>query len=76
MKNSSDTVGNVTRDLRACNALPQPTGPLRAPGINRGTRYKNYLSLREYKKMDLKKKIPWGFEDPILLKKGRSGGIL
>ena len=25
-------------------------------GINRGTRYENYLSLRDYTKMDLKKK--------------------
>ena len=25
-------------------------------GINRGTRYKNYLSLRDYTKMDLEKK--------------------
>jgi len=25
MKNSSDTIGNRTRDLPACSALPQPT---------------------------------------------------
>jgi len=31
MKNSSDTIGNGTRDLPACSAVPQPTVPLRAP---------------------------------------------
>ena len=25
MKNSSDTIGNRTRDLSACSAVPQPT---------------------------------------------------
>ena len=29
MKNSSDTIGNRTRDLPACSAVPQPTGPPR-----------------------------------------------
>jgi len=27
MKNSSDTIGNRTRDLLACSAVPQPTAP-------------------------------------------------
>ena len=27
MKNSSDTIGNRTRDLPACSAVPQPTEP-------------------------------------------------
>ena len=27
MKNSSDTIGNQSRDLPACSALPQPTAP-------------------------------------------------
>ena len=27
MKNFSDTVGNRTRDLPACSAVPQPTAP-------------------------------------------------
>jgi len=31
MKNSSDTIGNRTRDLLACSAVPQPTVPPRAP---------------------------------------------
>ena len=31
MKNSIDTIGNRTRDLPACNAMPQPTAPPRAP---------------------------------------------
>jgi len=31
MKNSNDNIGNRTRDLPACSAVPQPTEPLRAP---------------------------------------------
>ena len=30
-KNSNDTIGNRTRDLPPCSALPQPTAPPRAP---------------------------------------------
>ena len=30
MKNSDGTIGNRTRDLPACSAVPQPTAPLRA----------------------------------------------
>ena len=30
-KKSTDTIGNRTRDLPACNAVPQPTAPPRAP---------------------------------------------
>ena len=31
MKYSSDTIGNRTRDLPTCSAVPQPTAPPRAP---------------------------------------------
>ena len=31
MKNSNDTIGNRTRDLPACSAVPQPTAPPRSP---------------------------------------------
>jgi hypothetical protein len=34
MKNSSETIGNRTRDLTACSALLQPTAPPRAPSDN------------------------------------------
>jgi hypothetical protein len=27
MKNSNDTIGNRTRDLPVCTAVPQPTAP-------------------------------------------------
>jgi len=30
MKNSNDTIGNRTRDLPACSAVPQPTATPRA----------------------------------------------
>jgi glutamine amidotransferase PdxT len=35
MKNSNDTIGNRTRDLPACSAVPQPTAPPRAPVIEK-----------------------------------------
>ena len=31
MKNSNDTIGNRTRDIPACSAVPEPTAPPRAP---------------------------------------------
>jgi len=31
MKNPSDPIGNKTRDLSACSAVPQPTSPPRTP---------------------------------------------
>ena len=33
MKNSNNTIGNRTRDLPACSAVPQPTAPPRVPGV-------------------------------------------
>jgi hypothetical protein len=33
MKISSDTIGNRTRDLPACTAVPQPTAPPRTPDL-------------------------------------------
>ena len=47
MKNSSDTIGNRTRDLPNCGAVPQPTAPLRAPFTVTYLK-KNYVS-RVYK---------------------------
>jgi hypothetical protein len=31
MKNSNDIIGNRSRDLPSCSAVPQPTAPPRAP---------------------------------------------
>jgi hypothetical protein len=31
IKKSNETIGNGTRDLPACSAVPQPTAPPRAP---------------------------------------------
>jgi len=39
MKNSSDTIGNQTRDLATCSAVPQPTAPPRTPKMQRYTVY-------------------------------------
>ena len=33
LKNSSDFIGNRTRDVPGCSAVPQPTAPPRTPGI-------------------------------------------
>ena len=33
MKNSSDNIGNGTRDLSTCSAVPQPTAPPRPGGV-------------------------------------------
>ena len=35
MKNSSDTIGNLTRDLPACSAVPQPTALPRVPNVGK-----------------------------------------
>ena len=35
MKNSNDTIGNRTRDLLTCSAVPQPTAPPRSPGVGK-----------------------------------------
>jgi hypothetical protein len=32
-KNYNETIGNQTRDLLVCNAVPQPNAPPRAPNI-------------------------------------------
>jgi len=32
-KNSNGTIGNRTRDLPACSAVPQPTAPPRVPSV-------------------------------------------
>jgi len=34
MKNSNNTIGNQTRDLSVCTAVPQPTAPLHVPNCN------------------------------------------
>ena len=33
MKNSNDTIGNRTRDLLTCSAVPQPTAPPWSPNL-------------------------------------------
>ena len=40
MENSSDTIGNRTRDLPTCNAVPQPTALPRAPRTRMTIEYK------------------------------------
>ena len=41
MKNSHDTIGNRTRDLPVCSAVPQPTAPPRAASSVRGHKFIN-----------------------------------
>ena len=44
MKNSSDTIGNRTRDLTACSAVPQPTALLQCPPLI-SQKYTNFPEL-------------------------------
>ena len=46
MKNSSDTIGNRTRDLPNCSAVSQPTAPPRAP-MRLWTGQNKFLNLLE-----------------------------
>jgi len=39
MKIFNDTIGNRTRDLPVCSAVPQPTAPPRAPNRNEYQEY-------------------------------------
>jgi len=43
MENSNDTIGNRTHELPACNAVPQPTAPLRAPTHDSSNEYINFI---------------------------------
>jgi hypothetical protein len=43
MKNSNDTIGNQTRDLRICSAVPQPTAPPAACTVH-ASKYSNPLN--------------------------------
>jgi hypothetical protein len=45
MKNSNDTIGNQTRELLTCSAVPQPTALPRAPGSSSVLGYKIYTYL-------------------------------
>ena len=44
MKNSSETIGNRTRDLPTYSVVPQPTAPLRAPPPPPSTGTVQYMS--------------------------------
>jgi hypothetical protein len=48
MKNSNDTIGNGTRDLPTCTAVPQPTALLRAPFYDKD--YKSSMTNYEVQK--------------------------
>jgi hypothetical protein len=46
MKNSSDTIGNRTRNLPTCSTVPQPTAPPRAP-----TSYVSYFKCPQHEEL-------------------------
>jgi len=48
MKNSKDIIGNRTRDLPACGAMPQPTAPPHAPSLLEYTRLYIYIYIYIY----------------------------
>jgi hypothetical protein len=45
MKNSNDIIGNRTRDLPACSAVPQPTALPRAPPTKGESKFTWYMSM-------------------------------
>jgi len=45
MKNSDDNIGNRTRDLLACSAMPQRTAPPRTPFIYIYTYIKRFTTI-------------------------------
>ena len=47
MKNSNDTIGNRTRDLPACSAVPQPNAPPR-DRVFIINEYYNYIIKAQY----------------------------
>ena len=61
MKNSNDTIGNRTRDLPACSAVPQSTAPPGAPGKN-GERWNG--------------KMDWALQGSRKATTGKKGGCL
>jgi hypothetical protein len=61
MKNSNDTIGNRTRDVPACSAVPQPTAPPRSPG--------NFLERLSKTMRDIRLvAVPWYKPDTSTLK--------
>ena len=53
MKNSNNTIGNRTRDLPACSAVPQPTALPRVPIGHRTYRLVSAVSARLSRKLEL-----------------------
>jgi hypothetical protein len=51
MKNSNDTIGNRTRELPACSAVPQPTAPPRAPRNKKKKNKGKEFTRKEQQKM-------------------------
>jgi hypothetical protein len=64
MKNSNDIIGNRTRDLPACRAVPQPNVPSRAPQCvvpYLKFRRKNYTQIKKLEQMSVNEQM--GTED-------------
>ena len=63
MKNSSDTIGNRTRDLPPCSAVSQPTVPPRVP-TKKEKEYQyychkaTYINLHKYRKLNNTIRMP------------------
>jgi hypothetical protein len=57
MKNSNDAIGNRTRDIPVCSAVPQPTAPSRAPSMHVGGKKKFWLCNSE--NTNLKRHFEW-----------------
>jgi hypothetical protein len=63
MKNSNDTIGNRTRDLPACSAVPQPTATPRASIF-----YSTWEKLQQIKSPFMKKmRADWLRDAPAII---------
>jgi hypothetical protein len=58
LKNSSDSIGNQTRDLPVCRTVPQPTAPLRTPNEIRG-QLQSPVTLLAGKNINVNRKEGW-----------------
>ena len=63
MKNSNETIGNRTRDLRACSAGPQPNAPPRTPAVHTQThthtRVCVYICYTEWRRLVKSQDFVW-----------------
>jgi len=53
MKNPNNTIGNQTRNLPACSAVPKPTAPPRAPYVKKNWSEVAFMSISKFIRIKL-----------------------